>query len=226
MHQAVIYRSHVRFCLRLIVPFAAIFWTGCSSSPTVSDNSKLVVHLGRGLPSLCETGMSLSQIGRATHDVTTCAAQDGWIPWGRWRSGRFAIIPSLGAVAFLGKDEPVSHIEFHVRPYRSTTIPALVISRPFMGTVEGGPSFAQGAVPKEDVERCFGKLPELADKESSAAFRWMSQQPFAWKRQDGVEEFMYFDKGVTFVIQSNTVTSFRVYAPRVAVRAPSGSPLE
>ena len=204
---------HVRFCLRFVVPFAAMFWTGCYSSPTVTDNSRLVVSPGSGLPSLCEIGMSLSQIERATHDVTTHAAKDGCIPWRRWRSGRFAHIPSLGVVTFLGKDEPISHIEFHVQPYRSLTIPALIISRPFMGSVEGGLSFAHGAVTKDDVEKYFGKLPKLTDKESSPTSRWTSQQPFAWKGQNGIEEFMYLDKGITFVIQSNIVISFRVYSP-------------
>jgi len=83
-----------------------------------------------------------------------------------------------------------------------------------MGSVEGGLAFSHGPVTKEDVEKCFGKLPELTNKESSATSHWMSQQPFAWKGQNGVEEFMYFDRGITFVIQSNIVTSFKVYTPR------------
>lgn len=189
--------------------------SGCIAPDAVTDTRNLVVTPGRGLPGFCEVGMSLSEVESATHDVHTHGVNDDWRPWGRWKTGRFGLIPSLGVVIFLERSQPLKHFEFHVQAYKSQTIPAINITRPFKGRIESGPSFSQASVTKKEVESFFGELP--VDTNATAYVTHAeSHRPFCWKRADGVEELWYFDRGITFIVQSNAVTSFRIYSPQVA----------
>lgn len=190
--------------------FLIALLSGCGvQTPILSDNSKLVVYPGRGISGYCETGMTLSQIGSVMNDVSTHSMNEDWRFWNRWKTGRFVLMPSLGAITFLDKEGHISLIDFYVLPYRSSTIPGLTIERPFAGSIDGGLSFSQGVLSKSDVEKVFGKLP-VAPKDQS--FLTLNK-PCVLNLANGIEYLWYFDKGIAFVVHSNVVTSFKVYSP-------------
>lgn len=188
--------------------------SGCQKSPTILDNSNLVVQPGRGISNLCEVGMTFSQIKRATSDASSHGVYDDSFSWRRLESsgrGRFVLVPSLAAIAPIGENQPTAFIEFYVSPYRAPLIPGLEVREPFRGKLGSSLSFKDRPVSKMAVENVFGSIGQVATNTAEALEFRKKGERFIQKRSDAVEEAWYPDKGITFVFESNVVTSFRVF---------------
>jgi hypothetical protein len=189
---------------------------GCQRSPTVLDNSNLVVQPGVGISNLCGLGMTFAQIRKTTGDATTHGIHyDGF--WrrrrGSWGHGPSVLIPSLAAITDVGEDQPISSISFHLRPYRAPLIPGLEIEKPFRGKLGSSLSFKDSPTAKLEIEKIFGPVSQVASNGAEAlAFRQKGER-FGRQRRDSVEELWYPDKGIAFVFETNVLTSFRVYKP-------------
>ena len=187
---------------------------GCQKSPTAIDNSALVVQPGLGISNFCEVGMTLSQIRRANGKTTTHGIYDDSLSWRRlesWGRGRFVLVPSLAAIAPIGENQPVPLIEFYVQPYRAPMIPGLEVREPFRGKLAGDLSFKDRAVGKQEIERAFGSVNQVATNAAEALEFRKKGSRFTHRISDGVEELWYPDKGVAFLLRSNVVASFQVY---------------
>jgi hypothetical protein len=191
---------------------ASCLLISCSRKHENMDVSKVVIIPGRGIPGICEIGMSFKELENR-NSVVTFTSSDSCCWWNDWRSGRFALAQSLGAVIFFeGKDMPIRQIDFYVSPYNSVTIPGIQITHPFSGRLADDLQFDKGLVARSEVEKHFGKLDLVETNAAYFGQRWRAKKPCCFKRADNVDELWYFDKGVTFIIQSNVVTSFRIYA--------------
>ncbi len=187
---------------------------GCQKPPKVLDNSALVVQPGRGISNLCEVGMTFSQIKSATGGATTHGIYDDTFSWRRlesWGRGRFVLVPSLGAIAVIGENQPTAFIEFYVRPYRAPMIPGLDVREPFRGKLGSSLSFKDHSVSKMDVESVFGSGSQVVTTAAAALDFRKKGERFTHQRGAAIEELWYPDKGVAFVLTSNVVTSFQIY---------------
>jgi hypothetical protein len=205
-------------CLRAMVAVmpGLLLLFGCQKAPRITDNSVIVVQPGLGVSNICEIGMSFSQIQRATGDATKHGIYDGSWSWKRLSSlgrGEFVLVPSLGAVAATGSDEPVSLVEFYVQPHKEKLIPALEVSKPFRGSLGTSISFKDAAISNQQVETIFGTTSRVATNAAEAlAFR-RSSQSFVHRRGERIEELWYPSAGMAFVLKSNVVTSFQIFKP-------------
>jgi hypothetical protein len=190
------------------------FLLACQKSPTVSDNSSLVVEPGWGISNLCEVGMTFAQLKKATGDATTRGSH--YEPfWKRrletWGRGDFVLVPSLAAIAVIGENQPAAFITFCVQPYEAKLIPGLEVRRPFQGSLGDKLSFKDRTISRVEVERAFGTVSSVATNGAQAlAFRVKGDR-FVEQLRDAVEEVWYPDHGVAFQFTSNVVTSFTVY---------------
>ncbi len=205
-------------CLRAmlaVVPGLFLFF-GCQKAPTITDNSVIVVQPGLGVSNICELGMSFSQIQKATGDATKHGIYDGSWSWKRLSSpgrGEFVLVPSLGAIAATGNDEPVSLVEFYVQPHKEKLILSLEVSKPFRGSVGARISFKDAAVSNQQVEAIFGITSRVVTNAAEALVFRRKRQAFVHGRGNGVEELWYPTEGVSFVLKSNVVTSFQIFKP-------------
>jgi hypothetical protein len=159
--------------------------------------------------------MTFSQIQKANRDATTHGWNDG--SWSlkrwkdRWTTGRFALIPSLAAVTYLGTNQPVSSIDFFVWPHFGEPIAGLAVRNPFRGKVTDKLSFKDGPVTKLAVEAVFGKITRIATNGNEASSLELQGIPFLRERADGDVELCYSSQGVSFTIKTNAVVAFTVF---------------
>ncbi len=200
----------------LALALGLVFMLGCQKSPTIADNSAIVVQPGVGIANVCEIGMDFSQIRMATGDATTQGIYDGSLSWRRLAShgrGRFMLVPSLGAIAAIGIDESISLVEFYVRPHKEKIVSGLEVSTPFRGSLGKLLSFKDSVVSNRQVETIFGSVTQVATNAAEALVFRRNSQAFVHRRGDGVEEIWYPTRGVAFVFETNVVTSFQIYKP-------------
>ena len=205
------------FSLIVFAPaFFLICTSGCQKAPAITDNSAIDVQPGYGISNVCEIGMTFSQIKKANGDATAHGIYDGTFSWKRLESsgrGRFMLVPSLGAIAAIGNDEPLSLVEFYVWPHKDRSISALEVHTPFRGKLGNKLSFKDGTVSKMDVETIYGNVIQVATNAATAlAFR-RKGEPFIHDRGNSVEEIWYPSKGVAFGFVTNVVKSFWIYKP-------------
>lgn len=161
--------------------------------------------------------MTFSQIEELTGDATVHGIYDHKGFWRRLKNrgrGRVVVIHSLGAIAPLNEDTPISSITFYVRPYRAPMSPVLDVRIPFQGKLGNKLIFKDSDISKTDVERVFGDISEVAkDPAEGVQFR-VKGQPFRYQRSESVEEIWYPEQGISFVLMSNVVTSFQILKAR------------
>lgn len=187
--------------------------SGCRESPVFTDSAVVFVSPGRGATNLCEVGMKYSEVRKATRDATRHGLRNGsWTQVLNHQRGTFALVPSLGAIASIGEDQPISIIEFYVRPFREQLIPGLEIRHPFRGKL-GGLSFGDGPVEKAQVEAIYGRATHtITNAGDSLDFR-RNGEAFLLRPPNGIEEQWYPAMGVAFTFETNVVRSFQVFRP-------------
>ena len=189
--------------------------SGCSKStgtaPRITDSSTLVVQPGRGIPDVCEIGMSFAELQRATGDATTHGMYDRerW-SFKKLTHDRFVLVSSLGVVGVPEQKGVLPLLTFHVQPYDSSaTIPGLVVTQPFRGHLGSHLSFSNRIVSREDVELAFGAVTQSLTNFADFPRLPDTNQPFSFRG----EKLYYRRLGLIFTLKSNTVTDFSVYRP-------------
>ena len=181
----------------------------CSPSPTIADNSSIVVQPDCGVTNVCELGMTYEQVRRATGDATIHSLSKDARSWNPWGHGQIVLIPSLGAVSYLGANGPLSEISFKVRPV--VVAPQLQIQQPFRGKLAQVLSFDGGPVGRTEVEARFGGTDRTATNITEVIELRKHPQAFDWKGSDGRGFLWYPTRGVAFEFESNILTSFQIY---------------
>lgn len=123
------------------------------------------------------------------------------------------LIPSLGAIAYLGRNEPISEVKFFVEPHKEEIVPDLEVRNPFRGKLGDKISFEK-SVRRKDVEAVFGKIDRGTTNSAAVLGLLKAREPFWRKLGEEVEERYYPARGVSFVITSNIVTSFTIFKPQ------------
>ena len=183
---------------------------GCNHDTTVEFGSNLCFEPGLGVRNVCEIGMTLSQIKKGVNSVSTFSSSGKESLLNRWKKGRYALIPSLSAVTFLGTNQPISIIDVYVVPFESKSIPGLKITQPFIGKIKDGPSFEERDVTRTEVESIYGVIDCNIQDVNKSAETLLAQKSYYIERTDGVVELWYLDQGVAFITESNVVTSFKI----------------
>lgn len=205
------------FSRATLILMVGCLMVGCRKAPTILDNSVIVVQPGVGISNLCELGMTFSQIKKRIGGASTHGYYDNTFSWRRFtdgRRGRFALIPSLGAVAPLGNGEPVAYVTFFLRPYRDSQFPGLNVLEPFQGKLNNGLSFKDRTVSKVEVEKLFGNVSKVATNAAEGTQLRLKGQRFSYLRGDNSEDLWYPEQGISFNLASNVVTSFQVFKAR------------
>lgn len=185
----------------------------CLPSGSKIHSSSVTVFPGIGIPNTCAIGMTFSQIQAATGDADTHSAADNvWFsraPWNWWGNGRFVLVPSLAAVAWVGKNEPVTAVTFYTTTNQEPVVPKLSITNPFLGIIEPNLSFAMGPVTRAQVEVVFGRAVPVFNE--TDARRLLSNGTAYVFTNNASTELAYPQQGITFVLVSNVVNRFVVY---------------
>jgi hypothetical protein len=199
----------------MVVTAVLLVAGGCERTGVNWDNSQVAVFPGLGVSNVCEVGMTYRQIQTASPDASTHGLRDRTGNQGSWVDGRFALIPSLGAITFLGTNQPASIIEFHVRPHSGELISGLEVRNPFRGRIGNILSFKDHSVGGQEVEAAWGSVTHTAtnDQGTFDLIRWGER--FRLSRTASVEEIWYPQAGIAFVLESNVVSSFKVFQMRV-----------
>lgn len=188
---------------------ALVLVGGCQKQPASApppDTSQVIVIPGLGISNRYEVGMTFSEIKNSFPDAIARRSA-----WGKY--SKAMIVPSLGAGSFLGEDKPVSHIDFHIDPYKAEMYPDLEIRTPFRGRLENDLSFGDKSVSGRDVEAVYG--PVLKRVLVAGDGLKLLQQADPFSRSNGVskETWWYPARGLAFDVKSNRVTSFQVFRP-------------
>jgi hypothetical protein len=179
---------------------------GCSASHPNTDTSTMVIEPGRGLPGVCELGMTLAQVQNRTPVLIPRFRGEAWMKR-TWTGGRPVIVPALGVIGSFDSDKRIKRIMFYVQPYKEAAdifYPLISIDQPFRGSVRGGLSFADIPVTKQQVEAFFGKLPSLTRAEAFQDGQ-LTNGSVCITSEGGWEELRYRNKGIAFIVQSNVV---------------------
>src|SRR4051812_25217615 len=94
-------RCHSLWAILTVV--SCIVPSGCGKSTgtpaRITDTSRIVVQPGRGIPKVCEIGMSFEEVMQATGDASTHGLydRDRW-SLKRLTQERFVLVPSLGVI--------------------------------------------------------------------------------------------------------------------------------
>jgi hypothetical protein len=115
--------------------------------------------------------MTFADVKRANSDTSKHGTYDGTLSWERLQNlgrGRFLLIPSLGVIAPIGRDEPLGIIEFYVCPYRSQMIPGLEVQHPFRGKLGETIAFKDAVVSRLQIETLFGNPANVASNAAEA----------------------------------------------------------
>ena len=197
-------------CFVKAVVLAALLLSSCRQQPEPLTHGAIVVQPGRGVPDVCELGMTLTQLRRLSPGVTVYTlGKRGY------RSAAFIVIPSMGAVATIpsgNKRESISCIDFHTKVYEHGAMPGVEIRAPFKGWLGDRLTFSGGPVTSRDVESAFGvvsnSIPNFEDRARAAG----DGQPYRWTTPWGTEQLVYIGTGLLFELQSNEVVRFSVGA--------------
>jgi hypothetical protein len=136
--------------------------SGCGKSagpsPAITDTSKLVVQPGRGIPKVCEIGMSFNDVRKVTGDASKHGIYDrDRFSLRRLTQEKFVLVPSLGVIGVPERKGSLPLLTFYVQPYDSSiTIPGLKVTNPFRGSIGTNLSFSSNTVSRKDVEMNFG----------------------------------------------------------------------
>lgn len=186
---------------------AMVLTGGCQrGGPQALDFSQIVVMPGLGISNRYEVGMTFSQIRNSFPDAITRSSVQG-------EYSESMLVPSLGAMSYLGNDMPVSHIDFFLEPHQLALYPDLEIRTPFRGRLGAEFNFGERSVSGQDVEAVYG--PILKRILVAGDGLKLLQQADAFSRSNRVNEetWWYPARGLSFEIKSNRVTSFQVFRP-------------
>lgn len=172
----------------------------------VSNSSQVMVVPGLGISNRFEVGMEFSEIKKSFPDAIAQRSA-----WGKY--SKAMMVPSLGARSFLGEDKPVSHIDFHIDPYRAEMYPDLEIRTPFRGRLGNELSFGDKSVSGQDVEALYGPVLKRVLVAGDGLKLLQHADPFSRSNRMDEETWYYPARGLAFDIKSNRVTSFQVFRP-------------
>jgi len=191
------------------------FVFGCSHPRQPVDSRSIVIYPGRGVPDLCEVGMSLSAL-RKKNATTTHGSY-------KINGMRFILVPSLGAVVPIEKrDKSVRSITFNTAPFDNPEPVRMKLDTPFRGTLEPGVSFAEMDVDVDEVTKALGEpahtfvLPSSPQPEDYPTPQYIEEVQAAgswFYRHPSIDTLMYFHRGITFSFKSNSVMRFTVSEP-------------
>jgi hypothetical protein len=207
---------HVFFVWAFLAVLSIVGAFRCSkSTPTrITDTSTVVVEPGRGIPKLCEVGMSFSQIKRAIGEGSTHGLYDR----DRWNLKRltqekFVLFPSLGVIGVPEQKGGLPLLTFYVQPYDSSiTSPGLTVTRPFRGRLGSHLSFSNHVVSRREVEVAFGVVTQGLTNSSQSLDHIDKTQPY-FNRRGNEEELYYYHLGLRFSLRDDAVSSFSVCKP-------------
>lgn len=202
-----------------VLLLAVVLVGGCqrqSVRPLPPDASQVMVIPGLGISNRYEVGMTFSQVKNSFPDAVASRSA-----WGKY--SKAMIVPSLGARSFLGEDKPVSHIEFHIDPYKSEMYPNLEIRTPFRGQLGSEFNFGEKSVSGQDVEAVYGPVLKHVLVGGDGLKLLQQADPFSRSNRVYEETWYYPARGLAFDIKSNRVTSFQVFRP-TATNAPNSVP--
>jgi hypothetical protein len=195
---------------------AGLYGCGKSAGPTprIADRSKIVVQPGRGVPKVCEVGMSFAEIRKATGEASTHGLYDrDRINLKRFTHGRFVLVPSLGVIGIPEQKGVIPLLTFYVQPHDSSiTMPGLVVTRPFRGSIAGGLSFSNHVVNRKEIETAFGVVTQGLTSSTQSLDSLDKTRPF-FNRRGSHETLYYHHLGLSFDLENDTVTSFSVSKP-------------
>jgi hypothetical protein len=212
--EAVRFWRFVRQAVRAVIIASPLISLGCNRPGVGRDNSQMVVTPGLGISNLCEIGMNFTQIQAASPDARTYGLGGRIGSQNSWSDGRFALIPSLGAITFLGTNEPVGIIEFYVRPDRGGIITGLEVREPFRGRIGSVLDLRDHRVSGQDVATAFGSVAHIATNAQASIELLKRGECFRLSRTASVEEIWYPQAGIAFVLESNVVHSCKVFPKR------------
>ncbi|HWN94186.1 MAG TPA: hypothetical protein VNT99_04070 [Methylomirabilota bacterium] len=201
----------------VVVTLSLVVGSGCGKSAgsisRITDSSKIVVEPGRGVPKVCELGMTFREIKRATGEATTHGLYDRSWSLKRLTQERYLLVPTLGVIGIPGEKGGWELLTFHVQPYDSSiSSPGLVVNSPFRGSVANRLSFNNRSVSRKEVEAAFGTVTQGSTNSSQSLKHIDKTQPF-FIRSENVETFYYTQLGLRFRLESDVVTSFGVWKP-------------
>lgn len=198
--------SIIGFSILVILAFMR---NAVKTHPATVTPKDVTVYAGVGVPGVAEIGMSYRDLKRLRRNVTL--VKKSWT--------KHVSLPDIGAEAPLHAHEsarsPISFLRFNVSAKSATNIYDGSVSPVFTGSVEGGLDFSK-PVSVEDVERVFGELPVI---ETVVIQKPINVEDILKSRgikliSDGeCFNLSYFDRGISFRIDSNVVTSFSIYTP-------------
>jgi hypothetical protein len=190
--------------------------SGCGkatgTTARIADSSIVVAQPGRGIPGVCEVGMSFAELQKATGDASTHGLYDREL-WSlrRVTHERFVLVPSLGVIGIPEQEGALRRLTFYVQPHDSSiSIPGLVVTRPFRGSLGNRLSFSNGNASRKEVEEAFGPVTQDITNYADFAKLPDKNQPFSFRG----ETLHYIRLGLDFDLKSNEVTAFSVYEPR------------
>lgn len=182
---------------------------GCqrqSTSASPPDTSQVIVVPGLGISNRYEVGMTFSKIKNSFPDAIARRSA-----WGKHSAAM--IVPSLGARSFLGEDQPVSHIDFYIHPFKAEMYPDLEIRTPFRGRLGSELNFGEKSVSGKDVEAVYGPILRRVMVAGDGLKLLQQADPFSHSNRVNEERWWYPARGLAFEIKSNRVTSFQVFRP-------------
>lgn len=192
------------------MPLLAVALVGGCQEQSVSvpppDNSQVMVIPGLGISNRYEVGMTFSQIKNSFPDAIARRSA-----WGKY--SKSMLVPSLGAASFLGEDKPVSHINFHIDPFKVEMYPDLEIRTPFRGRLGNEFNFGEKSVSGQDVEAVYGPVLKRVLVAGDGLKLLQQGDPFSRSNRVNEETWYYPARGLAFDIKSNHVTSFQVFRP-------------
>ena len=209
-------QNHTQYCWALLVVLCIVVASGCSKSTPIriTDSSTIVVEPGRGVPKVCEVGMSFSEIKEAIGDGSTHGLhdRDRW-SLKRLNQERFVVFPSLGVIGVPESKGGLPLLTFYVQPYDSSiSSPGLSVTRPFRGRLGSHLSFSNHVVSRREVEIAFGVVTQGLTNSSQSLDHLDKAQPF-FSRRGNEEDLYYHHLGLRFSLKDNAVTSFSVCKP-------------
>ena len=163
-----------------------------------------MVEPGRGVPEVCEIGMSFAEIKRATGEAS--------IHMLKWRdTSRFVLVPSLGVIGIHEQKDGVRLLTFYVQSYdSSTTAPGLAITNPFRGSLSTNLSFRNGTVSRKEVEAAFGLVMQGITNGADFSNLPDKTKPFSVRG----ETLHYPCLGLSFDLKNDNVESVTVRKPQ------------
>lgn len=207
-------QSHIRQFVRArrlirggLLAFMVMFAWSCQQKPTQTlDSSQFVVTPGLGISNRYQVGMTFARIRESFPDAMARRAVRG-------KYSKSMLVPSLGAMSYLGNDMPVSHIDFFLEPHQLALYPDLEIRTPFRGRLGNEFHFGEQSVSGQDVEAVYGPILKRVLVAGDGLRLLQQADPFSRSNRVNEETWYYPARGLAFDLKSNRVTSFQVFRP-------------